>query len=63
MADKGLNLFNECAARCVNLYPQEEDCNSSSWEDSKICTSGSIANSQRMLTEIKKSGTITQNKD
>ena len=54
MADKGLNLFNECAARCLNLYPQEEDCNSSSWEDSKICTSGSIANSQRMLTEIKK---------
>ena len=54
MADKELNLFDECAARCVHLHPQEEDCTSSSWEDSKIYTSGSIENSQRMLTEIKK---------
>ena len=24
MTDKGFNLFDECAARCVNLFPQEE---------------------------------------
>ena len=23
--DKGLNLFDECATRCVNLFPQEEE--------------------------------------
>ena len=25
MTDQGFNLFNECAARCVNLSPQEEE--------------------------------------
>ena len=24
MSDKGLNLFDEFAAECVHLYPQEE---------------------------------------
>ena len=24
MAEKGLNLFGECAARCASLSPQEE---------------------------------------
>ena len=28
--DKGFDLFNECAARCVHLFPQEEECTSSS---------------------------------
>ena len=30
MIDKGFNLFNECAAKCVHLFPQEEECTSSS---------------------------------
>ena len=42
MAEKGFNLFYECAARCVHLCP------------------GSMANSQRMLTEINKSGAIAK---
>ena len=29
-ADKSLNLFDECAARCVHLSHQEEECTSSS---------------------------------
>ena len=49
MTNKGFNLFDECQ----HLSPQEEECISSSWGDSQMCTSGSIANSQRMLTEIK----------
>ena len=52
MTDKGFNLFDKCALRCVHLSSQEEECTSSSWEHSKIYTSGSIINSQRMLTEI-----------
>ena len=56
MTEKGFNLFDECAARCVHLFPQEEECTSSSWGDSKMYTSGSIANSQRILTEINESG-------
>ena len=60
MTDKGFNLFDKCATRCVHLSPQEEECTSSSWGDSKIYTSGSIANSQRMLTEINGSGTVAK---
>ena len=30
MADKGLNLFDECATECVHLSPQEEERTSSS---------------------------------
>ena len=60
MTDKGFNLFDECAARCVHLFPQEEECTSSSWGDSKMYTSSSIANSQRMQAEINKSGTIAK---
>ena len=37
VADKGSNSFDECAAQCVHLCPQEEECTSSSWGDSK-CT-------------------------
>ena len=40
MADKGLNLFDECAAECVNLCIQEEECISSSWRDGKMYTPG-----------------------
>ena len=54
MIDKGFNLFDECIAGSVHLSPQEEQCTSS------LYTSGSIANSQRMLTEINKSGTIAK---
>ena len=50
MTDRGLNLFNECAVRCAHLFLVEEEC--TSWGDSKMYTSGSRANSQRMLTKI-----------
>ena len=56
MADKGLNLFDECAAECVDLCPKEEERTSSSCEDGKICTPGTIANSQRMPTKVNKNG-------
>ena len=60
MTDRGFNLFDECAARCVHLRPKEDEYTSSSWGDSKMYTSGSIANSQRMLTEINKSDAIAK---
>ena len=60
MKDKGFNLFDKCAAWCVHQFPQEEECTSSSWRDSKMYTSSSIANSQRMLTEINESGAIAK---
>ena len=44
----------------IYLFPQEEECTFSSWGDSKMHTSGSIANSQRMVTEVKESGTIAK---
>ena len=50
MADKGFNGFDACASRCVHLSPQEEECALSSWGDSKMYTSSSIARWQRMLT-------------
>ena len=53
MTDKGFNLFDEYAARCAHLFPQEEEC-------SKMYTSSNIANSQKMLTEINKSGAIAE---
>ena len=60
MTDKGGKLFDKCAVICVHLFPQAEECTSSSWEVSKIYTTGSITNSQRMLTERNKSGIITK---
>ena len=60
MTGKGFNVFDECASRCVHLFPQEEDCTSSSWWDSKMYTFGSIASSQRMPTEINESGAIAK---
>ena len=56
MADKGLNLFDECAAECVDLCPKEEERTSSSCEDGKICIPGTIANSQRTPTKVNKNG-------
>ena len=59
MVDKGLNMMN----LLPDLYicpPQEEQCTSFPWGDSKIYTSGTIADSQRMLPEIIKSGTIAK---
>ena len=59
---KGLNLFDDCAAECVYLCPQEEKCTSSSWWHSKIYTLGTMANSQtdRALTEIDKNGAVVK---
>ena len=63
MTDKGFNLFDECAARCVHLFPQEEEFTSSMLElggDCKIYASRRIANSQRMQTEVNESGTLAK---
>ena len=60
MTDKGFKLFDDCAARCVHLSPEEEECTSSSWGDSNRYTSDSIAYLQRMLTEINKSSAIAK---
>ena len=60
MTDKAFNLFDNCAARYVHLFPQEEQCSSSCCGDSKMYTSGRVANSQRMLTEINEIGVITK---
>ena len=60
MTDKGFNLFQKCATICAHLFPQEEECTSSSWGDSKMYTSDSIANSQMILTEINESRIITK---
>ena len=60
ITEKGFNLFDECAARCVHLLLQEEEYISSSCGNSKMYTSSRIAKSQRMQTEIKKSGTIAK---
>ena len=59
---KGLNLFDDCAAECVYLCPQEEECTSSSWGHSKIYTLGTMANSQtgRAPTEIDKNGAVVK---
>ena len=59
MTDKGINLFDECAVRCVHLLSQEE-CNSSSQGDSKMNASSDIANSHRMQTEINERSTIAK---
>ena len=58
MTDKGFNPFDECASRYVHLFPEEEECISCSREGSKKYTSGRIAISERMLTEINESGAI-----
>ena len=60
MTDKGFNIFDECAAKCVHLFPQKKEYTSSSWGDSNMYRSGSTANSRRMLTEINESDTIAK---
>ena len=63
MLDKGFHLFDECATRCVHLSTQEEECTSSSWGTSKMYTSASITNSQRMLTVNKRKWCYCQIKE
>ena len=52
--------MDEYAVDCVYLCPQVEYCTSSSWEDNKMYTSGTIANSQRTPTKVDKNGTIAK---
>ena len=59
MAEKGFNLFDEYAARCVHLFPQKEECTPLEGTLT-MYTSSSIANSQSMLSEISKSGAIAK---
>ena len=62
MADKGWNVFDEFAAECVHLCPQEEECTSSSWGHSKMYAPGTIIKSQtdRMTTKINKNGAVAK---
>ena len=62
MAGKRLCLFDDCAAECVHLYPQEEQCTSSSWGHSKTYTPGTTTNSQtdRTPTKINKKGAVVK---
>ena len=46
MSDKGLNLFDEYAARYVYFSSQEEEWTFSSRGYSKMCTSGTLTNLQ-----------------
>ena len=50
MTDKEFNVFDEYASRYVQMSPQEEECNSSSWGDNKMSTFGSIASLQTIIT-------------
>ena len=60
MADKYLNLFDACAAKCVHLPLQEEKCITSSWGDrGTMYTPGTIANSKR-TSEINKNQAIAK---
>ena len=47
MTDKEFNPYDEYAARCVHQFPQEKEYTFSSSGDSKMYTSGSVANTQR----------------
>ena len=62
MTDKGLKLFDDCAAECVCLCPQEEECTSSCWGHSKICTPDTIANRQaeRAPNRTNKNGAVVK---
>ena len=62
VSDKSLNLFDECAAECVHLCPQKEECTSSSCGDSKMYTPGTIVNLQtdRAPTKINKNGAVAK---
>ena len=58
--EKKLNLFYKCAARCIHLSIQEEECAFSSLGDSNMHTCGTIANSEMKTTAIKKKGTVAK---
>ena len=60
ITDKCFNHFEECATRYEYLFLQEEEYNSSSWGESKMYSSNSIANSQRMQTQINESVSIAK---
>ena len=65
MTDKGLNVFDDCAAECdIYLCPQEEECTPSSRGYSKIYTPGTIANLHRgrVLTKINKNGAAARSR-
>ena len=60
MAEKYLNIFYVCAAKCAYLPPQEEEYIISSWGDrGTMYTPGTIANSKR-TPEINKNGAIAK---
>ena len=60
IADQGFNLFDKFASRCVYLSLEEEGCTLSSWGDNKTYTTGSLANSQRILAEINESKAVAK---
>ena len=60
ITDKCFNHFEECATRYEYLFLQEEEYNSSSWGESKMYSSNSIANSERMQTQINESVSIAK---
>ena len=60
MAEKGFNLFDECASRCVDMSLRKKSATSFSWGDNKMYKSGSLVSSRRMLTEINERGTIAK---
>ena len=60
MVNKGFNLLDEYAARYINLSPLEENAFPRLEWNYKMYTTGSIANSHRILTEINKTSAITK---
>ena len=38
-------FISECATECTHVFPQGEECSFSFWEDSKMYTPGTVANS------------------
>ena len=63
MTYKGLNFLDDCAAECVPLYPQKEECIvKCTLGHSKMYTSGIIANSQtdRTPTEINRNCAVAK---
>ena len=60
MTDNRFNIFDKYATRCEHLLPQEGECTSCYWDDSKMYKSSNIANSQRMQTEINEIDTIAK---
>ena len=64
MTDKGLNRFDEydvrCVATSVRLGSRVHFFFLITWGGSKICTSGTIPNSQRKPTEINKTDPVAK---